>query len=265
MPWFTDDPLAGRRLPLIAVRLVRSRNELGGHANRKTWPTARLQQCRDPDLPDDDGAVRHGAQADDGVRREPVGPDRSGLGCAGLGCAGLGCAGLGCAGLQHPQPPPEDPEGQHLLSRISRPVAPFDRHRAGKRHRFKRTGEGASRSRAKVSGTPASMAARSVASGARSTLELMSKHWRSGRPSSPPAMWVTRPCCRNCSTEFRPTRRLPALPPLLTVCRQTVAGQGMVPSTPESATTSLPPAVLPQSSHRAKMNRPGFTGGWFVQ
>ena len=32
-------------------------------------------------------------------------------------------SGLGGAELQHPQPPPEDPEGQHPLSRISRPTA----------------------------------------------------------------------------------------------------------------------------------------------
>ena len=62
-------------------------------ADRQTRPTARLQRCRDPDLPDDEGAVRHGASPDDRVRRKPAAPDRS---------------GLGGSELQHPQPPSED-------------------------------------------------------------------------------------------------------------------------------------------------------------
>ena len=61
------------------------------------------------------------------VRRELAAPDRP---------------GLDGAELQHPQPPPEDPEGQHPLTRLASSVAPADRHRVDKRHRFERTGEG---------------------------------------------------------------------------------------------------------------------------
>jgi len=50
--------------------------------------------------------------------------------------------GLARAELQHAEPPPEDPEGEHPLSRVPGPAPPPDRHRAGKRHRFERTGEG---------------------------------------------------------------------------------------------------------------------------
>ena len=50
--------------------------------------------------------------------------------------------GPGRAGLQHAEPPPEDPEGRHPLSRVPGPAAPADRHQAGKRHRFGRTGKG---------------------------------------------------------------------------------------------------------------------------
>jgi hypothetical protein len=53
---------------------------------------------------------------------------------------------------------------------------------------------------------------------------LTRKNWKSGRPSSPPATWATRPCCPNCSTRSRQTKRSPASLP-------------MVPSTPASATT----------------------------
>jgi len=50
--------------------------------------------------------------------------------------------GPGRAELQHAEPPPEDPEGRHPLPRVPGPAPPADRHRAGKRHRFGRTGEG---------------------------------------------------------------------------------------------------------------------------
>ena len=53
----------------------------------------------------------------------------------------------------------------------------------------------------------ASMAVPSAGSGAKSTLGSMKKHWKSGRQSSPPATWVTRLCCPNCSTRSRPSRR----------------------------------------------------------
>ena len=72
----------------------------------------------------------------------------------------------------------------------------------------------------------------------------MRRHWKSGPPSSPPATLVTRPCCPNFSTRSRPISRSPASRPPLTVCMQTVAGQRTAPSTPASAMTPSPPAVL---------------------
>jgi hypothetical protein len=97
--------------PRLADDLVRSRHELGGSTDRQAWPTARLQRCRDPDLPDHEGAVRHGAAPDDRVCRKPPGVDRP---------------GLDGAELQHPEPPPEDPCCEHPLSRIGRSAAPLD-------------------------------------------------------------------------------------------------------------------------------------------
>ncbi len=98
--------------PRCADDLVRSRHDLGSCTDGQARPTAGLQRCGDPDLPDDEGVVRHGAPPDDRVRREPAAADRP---------------GLGGARLQHPQPPPENPQGQHPISRISRPAAPADR------------------------------------------------------------------------------------------------------------------------------------------
>ena len=51
-------------------------------------------------------------------------------------------SGLGCSRFQHHLPTPKDACGQHSVSRHEGPAAPADRHRAGKRHRFERTGEG---------------------------------------------------------------------------------------------------------------------------
>ena len=89
------------------------------------------------------------------VRREPAAVDRP---------------GLDGAELQHPQPPSEDVEGQHPISRLARPVAPADplsgiasQYPAGQRT------APASRSRVKGSGMRASMAGPNGASGARST------------------------------------------------------------------------------------------------
>jgi hypothetical protein len=42
-PRVADDPLAGRRLSAIAVRLVRSRHDLGGRADGQAWPPPGLQ------------------------------------------------------------------------------------------------------------------------------------------------------------------------------------------------------------------------------
>jgi hypothetical protein len=69
----------------------------------------------------------------------------------------------------------------------------------------------------------ASMVVPNVAYGARSTLGLMRKRWRSGRSRSPAATLGMRQCCLSCSTRFLPARRSPASLPPLTVCRQTVA------------------------------------------
>src|SRR6056297_47758 len=66
-----------------------------------------------PDLPDDEGSVRHGASPDVGVRIELTPIDR---------------LGLGGARLQHPQPSPEDLEGQNPLSRVAASVAATDRY-----------------------------------------------------------------------------------------------------------------------------------------
>ena len=60
----------------LADDLVRSGHDLGSRANRQARAAARLQRCRNPDLPDDESAVRHGAPADDRVCRESAAPDR---------------------------------------------------------------------------------------------------------------------------------------------------------------------------------------------
>jgi len=85
----------------------------------------------------------------------------------------------------------------------------------------------------------ASMAGPNGASGARSTSELTRKRWKSGRPGSPPATSVTRPCCPSFSTRSRPNRRSPASPL-------------MVPSTPASAMTPSLPAVQRPSFRPAR-------------
>ena len=209
------------------------------------------------------------------VGREPVTADRP---------------GLGCAGLQHAEPPPEDPEGEHRGSRIAGSAAPPDRHRAGKRHRFERTGKGASRSRAKRSGTPASMAARSgalaVASGVRTNgtttgnssdqgrtrLAAQDPHPLPGRRigHSPRrgidektleirAAEITTshvgdaPCGPGFPTRSPPIRSAPASPPPLTVCKQTVAGQWTGPLTLASAMMPSAPAALPRSYRPDRM------------
>jgi hypothetical protein len=45
--------------------------------------------------------------------------------------------------------------------------------------------------------------------------ELTSKRWKSGRLSSRPATWATRPCCQNCSTRSCPIKRSPASLPMV--------------------------------------------------
>ena len=74
----------GVEAPRLPDDLVRPRDGLGGRAFRQAWQTAELQRRRHSDLPDAEGALRHGAQADDRVRREFAPADRAGLGGAGL-------------------------------------------------------------------------------------------------------------------------------------------------------------------------------------
>ena len=78
-------------------------------------------------VPDAEGAVRAAIAADHRAGRQPA--------CA---CR----TRLGGAGLQHTIAPSERSERRHPVSPQHGCVASFDRHRAGKRHRFKRTGEG---------------------------------------------------------------------------------------------------------------------------
>ena len=71
-------------------------------------------------MPDDEGTVRYGAQANDRVRREPVAFDRF---------------ELGGARLQHAIAPPENAGREHPVSWLSRPIAPADRQ-----HRYQGRG-----------------------------------------------------------------------------------------------------------------------------
>ena len=84
----------------------------GATTEWQTWPTAILQRYRHPSLSDDEGAVRHGATADDRVRREPVASDRF---------------ELGGARLEHAIAPPEDAGREHPISLLQRPTASADR------------------------------------------------------------------------------------------------------------------------------------------
>jgi hypothetical protein len=60
--------------PGLADDLVRPGHDMGCDAQRQAWATASLQRRVDPDLPDDEGPVRHGVAADDWFRREPAAP-----------------------------------------------------------------------------------------------------------------------------------------------------------------------------------------------
>ena len=93
----------------------------------------------------------------------------------------------------------------------------------------------ASRSRAKASGTPASMVARNVASSARSTSESTRKRWRFGPLRSPGATSAMRRSYPTFSARSRMSNRSAVL-------RQTV------PTTPASATMpSLTAVPMPSS------------------
>ena len=88
------------------------------------------------------------------------------------------------------------------------------------------------------------MAARSGASGARSTSELTNKRWKYELPSSPPATSAMRPCYPNSSTRSHPSSRSPASPPT-------------VPSTPVSVTKQLRLAAQPPSYRLVKTQNRG--------
>ena len=80
---------------------------MGCHADRQAWPTTDLQRYRHSNLPDDEGAVRHGFAADDRFRREPAFSNRS---------------ELSGARLQHAVPPSEVPRCECPVSRLQGPV-----------------------------------------------------------------------------------------------------------------------------------------------
>jgi hypothetical protein len=90
----------------------------------------------------------------------------------------------------------------------------------------------------------ASMVVPNVAYGARATLGLIRKRWRSRRSRSPAATLGMRPCCLSCSTKFLPARRSP--PPLPTE-----------PTSSASVTMPLPNEMLPPSFRPAGMRSPG--------
>ncbi|VDC16567.1 hypothetical protein PARPLA_00005 [Rhodobacteraceae bacterium THAF1] len=101
-----------------------------------------------------------------------------------------------------------------------------------------------SRSRAKGNGMPASMAAPNAVCSARFTSGLTRKLWKFGQSSSPAATSAMRPCCPNCSTRSRPTRR-------------SAASLRTAPTTPESATMPSPTGALPLSFRPARTPNPG--------
>jgi hypothetical protein len=53
----------GAQATRLSDDLVLSKDDVGSSAYRQAGPTAHLQRCRHPNLPDDEGAVRHGAAA----------------------------------------------------------------------------------------------------------------------------------------------------------------------------------------------------------
>ncbi len=172
--------------------------------DRQARASAGLHRRRDPGLPDAAAALRAATAANDRNAGEPFGTGQSGL------------AG---AGLQHPLPPPADPDRPHPLSPQHRRPPPLDRHRAGERHRFERTGEGCEGGRRwRVAGqkTRAAEAARLAQVSPRvedgqKTVQwtvfptTMRKRWKFGRSRSPAAGSATHPCF--------PTRSLAISPP----------------------------------------------------
>ncbi len=197
-----------------------------------TWdaaPTGKRGRQPHPDLPDDQGSVRHGAPPDHRFRREPAASDRP---------------GLGRARLQHAVAAPEDPEGQHPLPRFGRPVAP-----AGRQHRDQGRGRrGMERPQARRF-----QAARLAQDPHRDRREILGNpgcrvhHQRRGRCRAGERHRFERTgegCCPSCWTRSRPIRKSQPSPPT-------------APSTPASATTPSPPAARLRSFRPARTPNPG--------
>ena len=115
------------RVSAYCSRIFWPASVISRETDRQARATARLQRRCRPDLSDDEGPVRLGAQADDRVCRQP---------------APVGRAGLDGAGLQHPQPPPEDLGREHPASGVAGAVAPADRQHGdqGRKRRRKHGG-----------------------------------------------------------------------------------------------------------------------------
>lgn len=70
--WKLACTLRSAQAPLVVDDLVRYRDVLECSAYRQAWATVELQRCRCEDLLDHEGALRDGAQVDDGFRRSVV-------------------------------------------------------------------------------------------------------------------------------------------------------------------------------------------------
>lgn len=72
-PDVQDDELAelqrGAQAPRLSDDLVRPRHDVGGRADGQARAAPELQRRGHPELPEAEGPVRHGAEADDRVRR----------------------------------------------------------------------------------------------------------------------------------------------------------------------------------------------------
>ena len=155
------------------------------------------------------------------VRREPAAADRP---------------GLGRARLQHVVATPEDPEGEHPLSRFGRRPAPADRQH-GDQGRGRGRVERAQAWRYEAQGLaqdPHRDRRDGGGSGNGPVDRFPDDDWKSGPPSSPPATWGMPPCCPSCSTRSHSIKR-------------SVASSRMAPSTPASAMTPSPLEGPPRS------------------
>jgi hypothetical protein len=100
---------------------------MAGHAEWQARASARVHRRRNPGMPDAEGALRASTAANDRYDGELSGACR---------------AGLAGAGLQHPLPPPEDPDDPYSLPHQHRRPAPVDRqHRRESRRRWRVVGQ----------------------------------------------------------------------------------------------------------------------------